>query len=685
MKKLKVVSLFSGIGGFEAGLNDSNIQYEIVFSSEIDPNAQISYLANFPNANLHGDITKINEADIPDHDLLCAGFPCQSFSIAGKQLGFEDTRGTLFFDVYRILKEKKPKFVLLENVKNLVSHDKSRTINVILKKLNEIGYTIDFDIINANEIGVPQNRERTYIVGILNHPTSKFTYFSKNKKINDLKKSLNKSTFNGFNFFDLMDYKSKPLFIEDILDYTEDDSQYCISNEKVDQFLSTAHFCDHSKKQNKILKLFDLPKEAWNDLERQRRVYSIKGISPTVLARSDSTKILLKKNGKYYIRKFTPKENFRVQGFDEDFSRNIISSGVSVTQLYKQSGNAVCPPVITKIINHLSGEILDNPIKFIDLFCGLGGFRIAGENNKMKCVFSCDIDKYVREVYKMNFNEYPYGDITKINEVDIPDHDLLCAGFPCQPFSLAGKRLGFEDTRGTLFFDVARIIKGKKPKFVLLENVAGLVNHDKGKTINVIKNVMINLDYHFEYTIMNSKDYGIPQNRLRWYGVGIRNDIYTIIDKKNDCFHFPEKCDLKLTLNDLLDETNDTEFKVSDKCLDNIKLHLQSFKESNRFNPIYPLIATEIRPSRCNFRCDGISPCLTAKMGTGGNNVPVIVSQSRKYTVKECLQLMGFPYWYRIEENKMQSYKQIGNSVVVPVVNLFIEEIARLFEVIKNE
>ena len=165
---MKVVSLFSGIGGFEVGIKNSDLNAEIVFASEIDVHARASYIANFGECNLFGDITNISEFDIPEHDLLVAGFPCQAFSIAGKQKGFNDIRGTLFFDVARILKEKQPKYFLLENVKNLISHDKGNTFKIMIKTLNEVGYTVDFAIINSLEAGLPQNRERTYIVGILN-------------------------------------------------------------------------------------------------------------------------------------------------------------------------------------------------------------------------------------------------------------------------------------------------------------------------------------------------------------------------------------------------------------------------------------------------------------------------------------------------------------------------------------
>ena len=158
--------------------------------------------------------------------------------------------------------------------------------------------------------------------------------------------------------------------------------------------------------------------------------------------------------------------------------------------------------------------------KFIDLFCGLGGFRIAFEKYGCECVFSSDIDEKVREIYQLNFGEEPAGDISKILCENIPDFDILCAGFPCQPFSIAGLRRGFEDSRGTLFFEVARILKEKQPKAFILENVKGLVSHDQGNTLQVIMNTLDELGYDAKYKIMNALDYGIPQNRERWYCVG---------------------------------------------------------------------------------------------------------------------------------------------------------------------
>lgn len=318
---------------------------------------------------------------------------------------------------------------------------------------------------------------------------------------------------------------------------------------------------------------------------------------------------------------------------------------------------------------------MSKKIKFIDLFCGLGGFRLALEKQNCNCVFSSDIDKNVAQVYENNFGEYPNGDITQINANEIPDFDILCGGFPCQSFSIAGKRLGFEDSRGTMFFEVARILKEKKPKSFILENVKGITNHDNGKTLQTILNILEELGYTFVYKVINAKDIGIPQNRERWYCVGIRKDLN--IDISNDKI-FPIEQKLLFTFDDIIDSTNIyEEYKISDTCNKNIQMHSHKVKDKKSK---YTL-AYEIRPSRCQFKSDGISPCLTAKMGTGGNNVPVVVELNRKLTEKECLKLMGYPEDYKIGKG-FHAYKQIGNSVAVPVLEQISQNLVKL---IKNE
>jgi len=318
---------------------------------------------------------------------------------------------------------------------------------------------------------------------------------------------------------------------------------------------------------------------------------------------------------------------------------------------------------------------MDNNLKFVDLFCGLGGFRIALEKQKCNCVFSCDIDKAVAKVYENNFGEYPSGDITKIDSKEIPDFDILCGGFPCQSFSIAGKRLGFEDSRGTMFFEIARILKEKQPKAFILENVKGITNHDKGKTLQTILEILDDLGYTYIHKVINAKDVGIPQNRERWYCVGIQKNFNITLDPYKI---FPNEQISNFSYDDIIDVKNVyREYKISDICEYNIQKHINKIKEKKSK---YTL-AYEIRPSRCQFKTDGISPCLTAKMGTGGNNVPVVVELNRKLTEKECLKLMGYPETYKIG-NGSQAYKQIGNSVVVPI----IEQISKaLVDIIKNE
>lgn len=299
-------------------------------------------------------------------------------------------------------------------------------------------------------------------------------------------------------------------------------------------------------------------------------------------------------------------------------------------------------------------------LRFIDLFCGMGGFRIAFEKTGAKCVFSSDIDKFAQETYEMNFNETPSGDITTVDAKDIPDHEILCAGFPCQPFSMAGKRLGFEDTRGTLFFEVARILKEKKPIAFILENVKGLTNHDNGKTLEVMLSTLSELGYDCKYAILNAKDYNVPQNRERWYCVGVRKNSNTSI---ND-FSFPGKKPLEIKLENII-ESNITsnDYKISQRCSENI----ESFVKTKDIEVTPYTLAYDIRPSRCHFVKGDISNCLTAKMGTGGNNVAVVIEQQRKLTERECLRLMGYPDSYQVKKG-CQTYKQIGNSVAVPVV-----------------
>lgn len=202
-------------------------------------------------------------------------------------------------------------------------------------------------------------------------------------------------------------------------------------------------------------------------------------------------------------------------------------------------------------------NILQN-YNFIDLFSGIGGFHLALNSFGAKCVFASEWDKYAAETYLENFNLKPFGDITKIDEKLIPNHDILCGGFPCQAFSISGKQKGFDDTRGTLFFDIARIINHHQPKVVFLENVKNLTKHENGKTFKTIINTLENLNYSVYTKVLNASNFGLPQNRERIYFVCFRNDI------DSSKFSFPKPSNQQICINDIL-ENSPTNAKVIER------------------------------------------------------------------------------------------------------------------------
>lgn len=319
---------------------------------------------------------------------------------------------------------------------------------------------------------------------------------------------------------------------------------------------------------------------------------------------------------------------------------------------------------------------------FIDLFAGVGGFRLALQNLGGKCVFTSEWDKEAQKTYRANFGEVPFGDITKKTTKNfIPDNfDVLCAGFPCQAFSIAGKRGGFEDTRGTLFFDVAEIIRERKPKAIFLENVKGLRNHDKGKTLATILNVLRNdLGYYIpEPQIINAKDFGVPQNRERIYIVGFRKDLGI------ESFQYPKPTNKNVVLEEILEEKEvSVKYYLSDVYLNTLKAHkARHAGKGNGFG-------YEIIPN------DGISNAIVCGgMGRERNLVyddrltnfiPVTKISGavnregiRKMTPREWARLQGFPDNYIIPVADASAYKQFGNSVAVPAIQATAKEIIDL-------
>ena len=326
--------------------------------------------------------------------------------------------------------------------------------------------------------------------------------------------------------------------------------------------------------------------------------------------------------------------------------------------------------------------------KFIDLFAGIGGFRLALQNLGGKCVFTSEWDKYSKQTYRANFGEIPFGDITKKETKDyIPDNfDVLCAGFPCQAFSIAGKRGGFEDTRGTLFFDVAEIIKKKKPKAFFLENVKGLRNHDKGKTLATILNTLRNdLGYHVpEPKIMNAKNFGVPQNRERIFIVGFREDI------DPTSFNYPKVLKNQPKIQDILEEDEvSVKYYLSTTYVDTLRRHKERHaKKGNGFG--YEIIPNDgianavvcggmgrERNLILDYKLSNFDPVTKI---TGEVNREGI----RKMTPREWARLQGFPDDFKIVVSDGQAYKQFGNSVAVPAIQATAKEIIKILELNVN-
>lgn len=312
---------------------------------------------------------------------------------------------------------------------------------------------------------------------------------------------------------------------------------------------------------------------------------------------------------------------------------------------------------------------------FIDLFAGLGGFRIALESLGAKCVYSNEYDSYAQEIYAENFGDTPEGDITKVDEKTIPNHDILCAGFPCQAFSISGKQRGFEDSRGTLFFDVARIVKAKKPKVVFMENVKNFATHDQGRTLNVVKTTMEELGYTFYQKVLNAVDYGVPQKRERIYMVCFRNDLQI------DDFKYPRPFELTRHVEDFLLDDEDI---VKNLYVDRPDTYYNGIEDNQYSNKSIRLgIVNKGGQGERIYSTKGIAITLSAYGGgifakTGGY---LINGKARKLHPRECARIMGYPDSYKICKSVNQSYKQFGNSVVIDVLQLIAVQIGKTLNI----
>ena len=303
-------------------------------------------------------------------------------------------------------------------------------------------------------------------------------------------------------------------------------------------------------------------------------------------------------------------------------------------------------------------------IKFIDLFAGIGGIRLAFRSKYTVCVYSSEWDKFAKQTYKANFKHEPDGDITSVAAVSIPPFDLLLAGFPCQPFSNAGLKRGFEDTRGTLFFDVARIVEHHKPKMILLENVKGFAKHDQGNTMRIVTRTLEQLGYNVSSAILNAKNFGLPQNRERIYIVGLRRDVFGPTP-----FTFPKAPNIATRLGDILEARVDPKYTLSDALwAGHLRRKAEHERKGNGFG--YSLFTAS----------SPYTSTISARYYKDGSEI-LIGQQNknpRKLTPREAARLQGFPDSFQIPVSDVQAYKQFGNSVAIPVVRAIAKRMLKL-------
>ncbi len=325
---------------------------------------------------------------------------------------------------------------------------------------------------------------------------------------------------------------------------------------------------------------------------------------------------------------------------------------------------------------------------FIDLFAGIGGMRIGAQNNGGVCVLSSEIEKNAQQTYLDNHGEFPFGDITKISVNDIPNHDVLFAGFPCQPFSHAGLKRGIEDTRGTLFHNIAEILELKKPKVAVLENVKGLVSHDKGYTLQVILKTLTGMGYSCNISkeiifnrmtkelqmeakkmVLKSIDFGVPQNRQRIY-------IVLWLDGLIESFNYPKPLGVKTRVGDILEENPDPKYTISDKLwAGHQRRKVQNKKDGKGFG--YACVTLD----------SPYTNTISARYYKDGSEILIEQERAnpRKITHREAARIQGFPDNFSIHSSSVQAYKQFGNSVSVPVVSHLMSEIYHQILEVKSE
>lgn len=399
---------------------------------------------------------------------------------------------------------------------------------------------------------------------------------------------------------------------------------------------------------------------------------------------TNNTLIVSKKDNHYtkqYIKKHNIPENFSTLIKEKRMKLNLTQKELSdaiglprngdrTIRRWENNESTPSQPELNLILHFPEDPPFPKPenprYTMIDLFAGIGGTRLGFQNHNVKSIFSSEWDKFSQKTYHANFGEYPYGDITEIDKSSIPDHDILVAGFPCQAFSQAGLKKGFDDARGTLFFEIEKILYKKRPKAFLLENVKNLKSHDKGRTFKVINNILERMNYQVYVTTLKARDFGVPQNRERIYIVGFDKSQLLNID-----FTFPYPPYLKTKVGNILQENVAEKYTISDRLWEGHRKRKKGHEaKGNGFG--YTL-----------FNSDSpYTNTISARYYKDGSEILIeqLGKNPRKITPREAARLQGFPEEFIIKVSDTQAYKQFGNSVSIPVVSAIAEQILNVLD-----
>jgi DNA (cytosine-5)-methyltransferase 1 len=658
-KTYTVADLFAGIGAFRLAA-ESTGRFHTAFSCEINRFAQQTYAANFGPVTA-GDILAVDPASLPKLDIVFGGPPCQDFSAMGKRAGLAGKRGSLTAVFGKFLRVQKPLAFGMENVKGLLSSKGGKDFKKVRKQFRKAGYDLFAQVCDAADFGLPQHRERLIVVGLRSDLGATFVFPKGRGRKATFGSVLDKSV--------PAKYFLSPTYAKTLKERTE----------------------RNAAKGNG----FGMAVPALNGVANTLTVGGSGRERNLIVAKAPAG------SGKADLRRVTPRECLRLQGFPESFKLP-----VSDTQAYKQTGNTVAVPVLKAILRKLVA-VLDAALAaqaaaaaprkvkpaafkrrtFVDLFAGIGGFHLGMAAAGFNGVFASEWDKRAAAVYEANTGLKPHGDITKIAAKDVPQHTVLCGGFPCQAFSVSGNQRGFADTRGTLFFDVARIAKELQPDGLFLENVRNLAVHDEGRTLATIQRTLDEIGYDSWHNVLNAADHGQPTARERIYIVAFRKDLRVT----GDMFSFPPETDQHRAVADCLIPLTARETAElrcgSVRSVDKAKLAAVPQKLATA--PSEPVRIGTLGKGGQGYRIyspQGVGITLSAYGGgaaakTGAYLIDGVV---RKLHPRECANMMGFPKDFIPDERPAQAWKQFGNSVVVGVIEAIAREIDRTLTLVEE-